>query len=171
MIKSKLPAERRISFEKGEESKVIMQVPTLQTLYGLFGTDDKRLSVGLLSQAIVAVGPSEEGTYDLITAIIEDFAPRDSVERLMAVQMAATHTSVMAVCTKMNAVESLQAYEVYERSFNKLARTFTAQVEALRKHRNGGRSKVTVEHVTVNEGGQAIVGNVEGGHDNVKTRQ
>ena len=59
-----------------------------------------------------------------------------------------------------------------ERAFNKLARTFAAQVEALRRHRTGGEQKVTVEHVTVNEGGQAIVGNVShGGRGASKNRR
>ena len=43
---------------------------------------------------------------------------------------------------------------------NKLARTFAIQVEALKKHRCGGEQTITVQRVTVNEGGQAIVGNV-----------
>ena len=47
-----------------------------------------------------------------------------------------------------------------ERAFNKLARTFAVQVEALKRYRTGGEQKVTVQHVTVNEGGQAIVGSV-----------
>jgi hypothetical protein len=36
-------------------------------------------------------------------------------------------------------------------------------LEALNRHRGKGQQKVTVEHVHVHEGGQAIVGNVEGG--------
>jgi hypothetical protein len=44
--------------------------------------------------------------------------------------------------------------------FNKLARTFAAQVEALKRYRSGGEQKMTVQHVHVAEGGQAIVGNV-----------
>jgi hypothetical protein len=47
-----------------------------------------------------------------------------------------------------------------ERAFNKLTRTFTTQVEALKRYRTGGEQKVVVEHVTVNAGGQAIVGAV-----------
>ena len=50
-----------------------------------------------------------------------------------------------------------------ERTFNKLARTFTTQVAALKNYRTGGQQKMTVEHVHVHEGGQAIVGNVQGG--------
>ena len=38
--------------------------------------------------------------------------------------------------------------------------TFAAQVEALKRYRSRGDQTVRVEHVTVNEGGQAIVGNV-----------
>ena len=34
------------------------------------------------------------------------------------------------------------------------------QMEALKRHRTGGEQKVTVQHVSVGEGGQAIVGNV-----------
>ena len=48
-------------------------------------------------------------------------------------------------------------------AFNKLARTFTTQMEALKRYRTGGQQKMTVEHVTVNDGGQAIVGNVSSG--------
>jgi hypothetical protein len=46
---------------------------------------------------------------------------------------------------------------------NKLSRTYTALLEALNRHRGKGQQKVTVEHVHVHAGGQAIVGAVEGG--------
>ena len=36
-------------------------------------------------------------------------------------------------------------------------------MEALKRYRTGGEQKVTVQHVTVGEGGQAIVGNVTQG--------
>jgi hypothetical protein len=44
------------------------------------------------------------------------------------------------------------------------------QLEALKRYRTGGEQRVTVQHVTVNDGGRAIVGNVAGkaagvGHD------
>ena len=37
-------------------------------------------------------------------------------------------------------------------------RTYTTQMEALKRYRTGGEQKVTVQHVSVNKGGQAIVG-------------
>jgi hypothetical protein len=56
---------------------------------------------------------------------------------------------------------TIQQQDSAERALNKLARTFITQVEALKRHRTGGQQKVTVEHVHVHEGGQAIVGTVE----------
>jgi hypothetical protein len=58
--------------------------------------------------------------------------------------------------------------------FSKLARTFAAQIEALKRYRCGGGQKVLVERVTVNDGGQAIVGQVGigggiGGRENPRT--
>src|SRR5215470_17224900 len=44
---------------------------------------------------------------------------------------------------------------------NKLSRSCAVLLEALNRHRGKGQQKVTVEHVTVNAGGQAIVGSVQ----------
>ena len=40
---------------------------------------------------------------------------------------------------------------------------YAKQLETLNKHRGKGQQKVTVEHVNVAAGGQAIVGNVDTG--------
>ncbi len=44
---------------------------------------------------------------------------------------------------------------------NKLSRTYTLLLDALNRHRGKGQQKVTVEHVHVHSGGQAIVGTVQ----------
>ena len=94
-------------------------------------------------------------------AIVREIAPRDGVERMLAVQMATTHVAMIRQGGRMANAEQLLQFEAHERAYNKLARTYTAQVEALRKYRNGGKQTVTVHHVNVEDGGQAIVGNVE----------
>src|SRR5262249_34672722 len=43
---------------------------------------------------------------------------------------------------------------------NKLARTFTAQVDALQRYRTGSEQKVTLQQNVSVTGGQTIVGNV-----------
>ncbi len=52
----------------------------------------------------------------------------------------------------------------------KVSRTWTALLEALNRYRGKGQQKVTVEHVHVHNGGQAVVGTVEttGGGTNGK---
>jgi hypothetical protein len=93
-------------------------------------------------------------------ALVSDLEPRDALESMLATQMAAVHIAMMRHSRLLAGCETIAQLTVQERVFNKLARTFAAQMEALRKHRNGGQQKVTVEHVTINDGGQAIVGAV-----------
>ena len=94
---------------------------------------------------------------------MNEIAPRDGIEGMLATQMAAVHIAAMRHSRSMAGSDTLQQLEVHERILNKLTRTFTAQMEALRKHRNGGKQTVTVQHVNVEDGGQAIVGNVAQG--------
>jgi hypothetical protein len=42
----------------------------------------------------------------------------------------------------------------------RLMRVYATQVEAFRRLRQGGSQFMRVEHVHVNEGGQAVIGNV-----------
>lgn len=165
MGKVEKPANRGIEVNRTGENEMHVNVPDPQVLLDLFGTGDQGLAGALLVQALGACGtkhePQAQQGRDFMLAMIEDMAPRDAVERMLAVQMAATHASLMSISNKLNSVDSLHQHEIYARSFNRLARTFAAQAEAMRKHRNGGQSKVIVEHVTVNEGGQAIVGQVQ----------
>ena len=50
----------------------------------------------------------------------------------------------------------------------KLLGVYARQVEALDKHRGHGQQKITVEHVNVHAGGQAIVGNLDTGAAGVR---
>jgi hypothetical protein len=56
--------------------------------------------------------------------------------------------------------DNIDQVSAHYSGYNKLARTYAAQVDALRKHRNGGKQTVRVERVNVGSGGQAIVGDV-----------
>lgn len=89
--------------------------------------------------------------------------PRDELEAMLATQMGAIHIATMMMARRLNHVQSLPQQDAAERALNKLARTFTTQMDALKRYRTGGQQKVTVEHVTVNAGGQAIVGAVTRG--------
>ena len=77
--------------------------------------------------------------------------------------MAAIHSATMTFARCLNHVETIQQQDSAERALNKLARTFASQVEALKRYRTGGEQRVTVQHVSVNDNAQAIVGNVSTG--------
>jgi hypothetical protein len=79
---------------------------------------------------------------------------------MLAAQMAVTHMATMRSAARLAQANNVEQRDSAERSYNKLARTFVAQMEALKRYRTGGEQKVTVQHVSVNDGGQAIVGDV-----------
>jgi hypothetical protein len=88
-------------------------------------------------------------------------APRDEIEGLLAVQLLACHNASMECYRRaMLGEQSFEGRRENLNQANKLSRTYATLLEALNRHRGKGQQKVTVEHVHVHEGGQAIVGNV-----------
>jgi hypothetical protein len=107
-------------------------------------------------------GPNER-KLNFLAAVIKSIKPQDEIESMLAAQMATVHCLTMEFATKLALEGDLIWRDSAERTVNRLARTFTTQVEALKRYRTGGAQTVRVEHVTINSGGQAIVGNVSGG--------
>jgi hypothetical protein len=105
----------------------------------------------------------DERELNFMLSVIKGAKPKDQLEAMLAAQMAVVHTATMALARRLARVDNIPQQDSAERAFNKLARTFAAQVEALKRYRSRGDQIVRVEHVTVNEGGQAIVGNVRHG--------
>ncbi len=93
-------------------------------------------------------------------AAVEGIGPTDEVEAMLAVQMVATHETALAMLTRAKHADLTPMLQECGSLAVKLLRTFTAQVEALARLRRGGEQRVIVQHVNVNEGGQAIVGAV-----------
>jgi hypothetical protein len=102
----------------------------------------------------------DQATVNFMLAVVKGIEPKDEIEAMLAAQMAAVHMASMTFARRLAHVDTIPQQDSAERAFNKLARTFTTQMEALKRYRTGGQQKVTVEHVTVQAGGQAIVGNV-----------
>lgn len=127
------------------------------------GTTDADFLNGFLYQLADAASrgsKSDEQRINFMLSVVEGIKPRDHIEAMLAAQMAAVHMATMAVAGQLANAENIAQQDSAERAFGKLARTFSAQTEALKRYRTGGEQKVTVQHVTVGEGGQAIVGNV-----------
>ena len=132
-------------------------------LMDALGTTQPDFSDGLLAQLANAAtkGPIiDERQLNFMLAMVTGIEPRDQLEAMLAAQMAAVHNATMTFARRLNHVDNIPQQDSAERAFNKLARTFASQLEALKRYRSAGQQTVRVEHVTVNEGGQAIVGNV-----------
>jgi hypothetical protein len=117
-------------------------------------------------------GTVSEQAINAALAMIEAATPRDEIEAALAVQMACTHTTAMAVLAKLDAAfVTERRVAAFGSAAARLLRAYAMQVEVLRRLRHGGHQFVRVEHVHINEGGQAVIGNVKAGSDWERSRQ
>jgi hypothetical protein len=93
-------------------------------------------------------------------AMIQGIGPQDATEAMLAAQMVSVHNAMMDAAGRMGRVEMLDQFIAFSNAMNKLGRTYACQVDALKRYRSTGEQSIKVQHVTVNDGGQAIVGNV-----------
>jgi hypothetical protein len=107
-------------------------------------------------------GGISELAMNAALAMIEAAAPKDEIEGALAVQMACTHTAAMAVLAKLDVAFATERHvAAFGSAAARLMRSYATQVEVLRRLRSGGQQFMRVEHVHVNDGGQAVIGNVK----------
>jgi hypothetical protein len=130
------------------------------------GAADDALQRAMMTQAARSVwlsdGMSEAQASEAastVVAAMKGLAPRNELEGLLVTQMVSIHNMAMD-CTRraMLPGQTLEGRDLNLRHAAKLMGLFTRQLEALDKHRGKGQQKITVEHVNVHAGGQAIVG-------------
>ena len=123
-------------------------------LMDALATADEDFVNGIVDQiaSASAHGQDIERGLNFMLSVIKGIEPRDQLEAMLAAQMAAVHVATMTFARDLAPVNIS--------GFNKLTRTFAMQMEALKRYRSGAEQKVTLQHVSVAEGGQAIVGNV-----------
>ena len=135
------------------------------------GSEDRELQVQMLTNLNGTLWFYESDSHEVresklnaAITLLASMKPTDALEGMLASQMVATHSA---------ALECLRRAMIHNQSFagrdsnlkhaNKLLATFARQMDALNKHRGKGQQSVTVKHVHVADGGQAIVGNVTTG--------
>jgi hypothetical protein len=107
--------------------------------------------------------PPKEHDINQALAAVTGIGARDETEAMLATQMVATHFAAITLLRRLKGAENIPQQDSAGSLAIKLLRTFTMQVEALQRYRGKGQQKVTVEHVHVYPGGQAIVGAVTPG--------
>ena len=116
-----------------------------------------------------------EGTTDQIAmnemlAMIVGIGPTNTVETMLAIQMAAIHRATINSAVKLRDSSALDVAAYRAKTLNNLSRTFATQAETLKKLRSSGEQKVVVEHKhyhlaagAIADGAQAVLGDVTGG--------
>jgi hypothetical protein len=108
--------------------------------------------------------------FDAVLAGLQEIAPKSAAEAMIAAQLIATHHAAMDCLSR--AANQNQSTELRMSNLamaTKLSRTWTALLTALDRHRGKGEQRVTVKHVHVHDGGQAVVGSVDTARGDRKT--
>jgi len=95
----------------------------------------------------------------------ETIQAQNSLEKMLAHQMAACHHMSMRLMARANSInEDTDALQRITNTAVRLMNTYQKLFQTLHKLRTGGRQVVTVQHVNVEDGGQAVVaGEVKAG--------
>jgi hypothetical protein len=155
-------AGRKAGGDGGDPHANVIEVSAL----AMTGSADENLALVLISQVrgtlSTSGGLSEAQVVNGAVAALKGLAPRDELEGMLAAQMVATHSAAMECLRRATNGQTLEGRDQDLKHATKLLGMYARQVEALDKHRGKGQQTITVEHVTVNAGGQAVVGNFEG---------
>ena len=163
------PPKVQVNSFEGKVIKVdVDQDPEIweASLENLFGTADPNAAGHFFNElaglATDVSSPSlDSETINAALAVIHGIQPRDEVEAMLALQMVGIHKASMRCLRVANREDAtFEGRDVNLKHATKLTRTYAAQMEALNKYRGKGQQKMTVEHVHVHDGGQAIVGPV-----------
>lgn len=106
---------------------------------------------------------TDEAASNFVLGFLDSMNPKDAAEALLMTQMAAIHQATMTMARRLNHTVNIPQQDAAERALNKLARSYAAQMDTLKRYRSKGQQTVRVERVTVESGAQAVVGNVNTG--------
>lgn len=107
-------------------------------------------------------GGISETSVNAVLAFIEAAEPKNEIEAALAIQMACTHAVAMAVLSRTGGAYGGDRHVALMASAGaRLLQAFAAQIEALRRVRHGSSQYMRIEHIHLEPGAQAIIGNVE----------
>lgn len=140
----------------------------LRMLRAAAGVKDTDLSIMLLSEASglpFFLRATNDERFLTVLAFMQELGPETVTESLLAVQMFGVHNAALIFLNRANIEgQTVEGADSCTRRAINLMRLFGEQLEAMAKLKGKiGQQKVTVEHVHVHKGGQAIVGAVTHG--------
>ncbi|MBA2397884.1 MAG: hypothetical protein H0V72_04155 [Bradyrhizobium sp.] len=134
-----------------------------QMMADALGAPDSDAMYGILRQLAKASMKGKNldpSNLAFMISMVESIKPRDSIEAMLVAQMVSVHVLAMRCAHHLTTAQDIARQDSAARALGRLARTFPAQIEALTRYRNNGEPGITVQNVSVGDGGKAIVGNV-----------
>jgi hypothetical protein len=134
-----------------------------QLMANALGVADRDAMDGILRQLVRASasgGSPDEVNLSFMISMVKSLKPRDSVEAMLVAQMVSVHVIAMRCAQHLATAKDIAQHDSAARALGRLARTFPAQIEALNRYRSHGEPAISVQNVSVGDGGKAIVGNV-----------
>jgi hypothetical protein len=134
------------------------------------GASDPNYAMALFAQAVASMPRVEEKMIEYSNMVINTFkalSPKDEIEGMLICQLIALQAQAMEFMSR--SVVSTQSTHGVDLNINrstKLLRLHHETMEALNRYRKKGTQTMIVQHVQVNQGGQAIVGQVQHGGAN-----
>ena len=127
------------------------------------GVADREAMDGILRQLVRASASGDrldEVSLGFMISMVKSIKPRDAIEAMLVAQMVSVHVMTMRCAHRLADADDPALHDSAARALGRLARTFPAQIEALNRYRSHGEPAITVQNVSVGDGGKAIVGNV-----------
>lgn len=145
-------------------------------LFKISGTSSEKFAILSLANVLTGVIPDVENIDDVadkmtaIQQVLLELNPTDPFEGMIVSQMIVLNHQAMDYMARALHAEYAKNQDRYINNATKLMRLWNEKLESLNKHRRKGEQRVVVQHVNVNDGGQAIVGGSinQGGGDHIK---
>lgn len=139
--------------------------PFDNVLKDLTAISDNDIAREIFDRSALAM-PKDKNAICKINIMLQSLAdsgPKDATETRLSLQSTVLYSQGMKHLYNAENSNRIDYCEYYMKSAIKLLRLHNETIEALCKYRRGGEQRVVVQHVQVNNGGKAIVGNVLNG--------
>lgn len=160
---------------RDETTQVIKQDMRDSKSKKMIAMKDSKLDViGLLPEVVMADAAMHRGellTYlgtdcaAMALAAEQDIQAENSLEKMLAHQLATSHKSAMELMTKGFFEDDLLTKARVMNIAVKMMEVFQKGLLTAQRLKSGGNQNIVVQHVTVSDGGQAVIGNVKGKGD------
>ena len=151
--------------ERGSEED--RQKLFLAALSEATGATDPTYANALFTQALVSMPKVEANIVEYSNMVVNTFkalSPKDEIEGMLVCQLIAIQAQAMEFMSRsVISNQSTQGVDLNINRSTKLLRLHHETIEALNRYRKKGTQTMVVQHVQVNQGGQAIVGQVQNG--------